>query len=121
MGVRKASEIIEERTIAYSSIDHRANIKKNTMDYSSIDYSDEVREILENDDSAPSQYRERAIAERLLRELHEPKSWKFYLWCAYRLSEDTIWRLVEIAKGPKSKDKNRYFIWLVKKELGLLD
>jgi hypothetical protein len=121
MVVRKVSEIIKEHPIDYSSIDHRTNLKKITMDYSSIDYSSEEREILENDDSAPSQYRERAIAERLLRELHEPKSWKFYLWSAYRLSEDTIWRLVEIAKGPKTKDTNRYFIWLVKKELGLLD
>ncbi len=114
-GIRAAREIVKDyRSI--DSIDHRKIYKNRSMDYRSIDSID--GEIVKNDDSAPSQYRQRAIAERLLKKLGEPKSWKFYLKCAYHLSEDRIWTLVELATRPGIIEHNRYFVCLANKEMG---
>ena len=71
-----------------------------------------------DDDSLPSQIRQRRIAEHLLEKLKEPKSWKFYLKCAYRLSENKIWELVEAANKPGVHDPNRYFVFLANMEMG---
>lgn len=75
------------------------------------------REVLEQDNSSPSQRRQRAIAERLLEKFKEPKSWKFYLKCAYHLSEATIWELVGLSLKPTVKCPNRYFVYLANKEM----
>lgn len=88
----------------YGSIDHRRFLKESI--HGSIE-----------DDSTKSQLRERNIATRLLDKLGEPKSWKFYLKCAYHLSEDTIWHLVELSCKPKVKSPNRYFVYLANKEM----
>ena len=105
--VQEVREIVKD----YRSIDHRS-YKERSMDYRSID-----REIVKNDDSAPSQYRQRAIAERLLDKLGESKSWKFYLKCAYHLSEDKIWTFVELATRPHIQDHNKYFVRLANNEM----
>lgn len=98
--------------IIRTSIDYRKLKEKRSMDYRSID-----REIVENDNSAPSQYRQRAIAEKLLDKLGEPKSWKFYLKCAYHLSEDKIWTFVELATRPGIEHHNNYFVRLANNEM----
>lgn len=91
----------------YRSIDHRKLPKEASMDYR--------RDV--EDDSSSTQLRQRCIAESLLRKLGEPRSWKFYLKCAYHLSENTIWRFVELAQRPGVKSPNRYFVALANKEM----
>lgn len=86
------------------SIVHRSSSKKNI--YGSID-----------DNSSKSQIKQRNIAARLLDKLQEPSSWKFYLKCAYHLSEDQIWKFVELATKPQVKSPNRYFVYLASKEM----
>lgn len=90
------------------SIDYRSieKLKEGSMVYRSIE-----------DDSAPSQRKQRAIAERLLQKLGEPKSWKFYLKCAYHLPEVKIWEFVELALKPNVQCSNRYFVVLANKEM----
>lgn len=78
---------------------------------------DIYRGVIEQDDSSPTQIRQRRIAEALLAKLREPKSWKFYLKCAYRLSENKIWELVGLAMRPSVKCPNRYFVFLANKEI----
>ena len=99
-------------SIDYRSIDNKL---KESMVYRSIDR--DYRSIIETDNSSGSQIRQRRIAERILEHLKEPKSWKFYLKCAYRLTEDKIWELVELATRPNVKYPNRYFVFLAKKEM----
>lgn len=105
----KIGQIIRE---SIESIDYREPIKIGSIDYSSID-----REYIENDKSAPSQSRERVIADKLLKILGEPSSWKFYLKCAYRLSEDQIWTFAELAMSPKVVKHNNYFVRLASAEM----
>ena len=112
MGEKRVGEIIEAQKASIDSIDHRKEI---SMVYRPIDSID--REIVENDDSTPSQYRQRAIAEKLLKILGEPKSWKFYLKCAHHLSEDKIWSFVELAMRTTVKRHNNYFVRLANKEM----
>ena len=95
-----------------ASIDHRSIeglLKDTSMDI--------YREVMDKDDSSPSQIKQRNIAEQLLRKLKEPKSWKFYLKCAYHLSEARIWELVELACRPSVEHPNRYFVALALKEM----
>lgn len=96
----------------YRTIDHRYSYKNNSMDYRSIE-----SEAIKNDDSSPSQLRQRAIAEKLLAKLGEPKSWKFYLKCAYHLSEEKIWEFVDLAMRPGIKHRNRYFVRIANNEM----
>ena len=100
---QKINEI--KRSIDYRSIG--ASYKKLSMDYR--------KEI--KDDSSPGQYVQRCIAEKLLQKLGEPKSWKFYLKCAYNLPESKIWDFVELAMRPNVKDHNRYFVFLANREM----
>lgn len=105
---QRVSEIVKN----YRPIDYRNTKREDSIDYSSIDM---VK--IEKDNSAPSQYHQRAIAEKLLRELGEPKSWKFYLKCAYHLSEDQIWSFVEMANRPNINKHNNYFVRLALREM----
>lgn len=90
-----------------ASIDHRKNFKEVSMDYRrGVD-----------DDSSSGQFVQRSIAEKLLRKLGEPQSWKFYLKCAYHLSEAKIWEFVELSTRPNVKFPNRYFVYLANKEM----
>jgi len=100
------------RITSIESIDHGSFLKETSMDYGTIEYGATV-----DDDSSRSQLKQRAIAEKLLSKLHEPNSWKFYLKCAYHLSEDQIWSAVELATKPQVKYPNRYFVCLAKKML----
>ena len=95
--------------IIRDSIDYRKTSKEVSIDYRKVAFK--------NDNSAPSQYRQRAIAEKLLKRLNEPKSWKFYLKCAYHLSEDKIWYFVELATRPGIKQRNNYFVKLANIEM----
>lgn len=79
------------------SIDYRKFPKETSID--SIDYK-----------HSESQSKNVAIADRLLEKLGEPKSWKFYLKCTYKLPEDEIWHFVELATRPGIINKNRYFV-----------
>lgn len=106
--VQSASEIINGSS---PSIDYRNLKDKDSMDYRSIE------KVIGKDNSAPSQYRQRAIAMKLLEKLQEPKSWKFYLKCAYHLSEDKIWTFVELANRPNIKSHNNYFVRLANNEM----
>lgn len=91
------------------SIDHRKNfLKEVSMDY---------REVAKQDDSSPKQFKQRSIAEKLLQRLGEPKSWKFYLKCAYHLSEAQIWEFVDLATKPSVKSPNKYFVFLANREM----
>ena len=95
-----------------ASIEHRSIegfLKETSMDI--------YREVMGKDDSSPSQRKQRNIAEQLLRRLKEPKSWKFYLKCAYHLSEARIWELVALACRPGIQHPNRYFVTLAIKEM----
>lgn len=78
---------------------------------------DIYREVAKIDDSSPKQMRQRRIAEQLLDKLKEPRSWKFYLKCAYRLSENQIWGMVGLALRPGVKHPNRYFVFLANREM----
>ena len=75
------------------------------------------REIYEEPYSK-SQEKQHSIAVRLLDKLGEPKSWKFYLYCAYRLPESKIWEFVEIALGPDTRTcPNNRFVFLANREI----
>lgn len=63
------------------------------------------------------QEKQHRIAVRLLDKLGEPKSWKFYLYCAYRLPESKIWEFLEIALGPDTKMPNNRFVFLANREI----
>ena len=95
-----------------TSIDYRSI--ESFLKETSIDI---YRKGIDKDESSPGQYKQRVVAEQLLRKLGEPRSWKFYLKCAYRLSEARIWELVELALRPGVRDHNRYFVALANKEL----
>ena len=97
-----------------SSIDYRLSIdhRKNFLKEVSMDYR-----VLREDNSSSRQYVQRSIAEKLLQKLGEPKSWKFYLKCAYHLSEAQIWDFVALATRPSVKNPNRYFVFLANKEM----
>ena len=106
--IQNVGEIVKD----YRSIDHRNSNKSNSMDYRSID-----SEVIKKDNSSPSQFRQRAIAEKLLDKLGEPKSWKFYLKCAYHLSEEKIWEFVDLAMRPDIEHHNRYFVRIANNEM----
>lgn len=72
---------------------------------------------LVEDDSTKTQLRERAIAERILRKLGDTKSWKFYLKCAYTLSEERIENILAYATRPNVEDPNRYFVSAAAREM----
>ena len=81
---------------------------RETIDYRSIVAKEKIRK----DRSHDSQARQRYIAEKLLEKLEEPASWKFYLKCAYRLTEDEIWTILEKAMAPEIDKHNNYFVKL---------
>lgn len=91
-----------------TSIDHRLKKDKESMDY---------RWVYESDNSSRSQLIQRAIAEKLLQRLGEPRSWKFYLKCAYHLPEAKIWNFVALAMRPGIDSPNRYFVALANREM----
>ncbi len=54
--------------------------------------------------------RARRIAERLVDKFSAPKSYKFFLKCAYRMSENDIWTTYELAHKSRVRMPLRYFI-----------
>lgn len=50
------------------------------------------------------------LAERLVEIFNAPQSRKFFLKCAWHLSEDQIWTAVENSKKAKVKSPVKYFV-----------
>ncbi len=54
--------------------------------------------------------RAQRIAERLVDKFSAPQSYKFFLKCAYRMSENDIWTTYELAHKGRVRSPIRYFV-----------
>lgn len=61
--------------------------------------------------------RAQRIAWKITEKLNAPNSYQFFLKCAWNLSENTIWDVVERSYSPKIKNKERWVISALHKEL----
>ena len=57
---------------------------------------------------SPREAKAQRIANRMANKLNDQKSIKFYLKCAWHLSEDEIWSTIELATRPGIKHPERY-------------
>lgn len=63
-----------------------------------------------NDASRLREQRAERIAKQLVDKFVAPNSYKFFLKCGYRMSENDIWSAVEAAHKSRVRSPIRYFI-----------
>lgn len=62
-----------------------------------------------------------ATADKLVKVFRAPQCRKFFLKCAWHLSEAQIWEIAEMAQTPRIKSPVRYFVRSCSQRLSLLD
>ena len=58
------------------------------------------------------------IADHLVHKFKAPNSRNFFCKCAWKMSEDEIWKIYEQAHGPKIKKPLNYFVRLCQIKMG---
>ncbi len=68
-----------------------------------------LNESMNNDHNIRAKHAEQ-IANNLVRKFDAPNSYKFFLKCAYRMSENDIWTTYELSHKGRVRSPIRYFV-----------
>lgn len=102
MGVKALKEYIND-SMNNESLVNEVFLKKN------------INESLKGD-TAKISYTE-YVADKLVKIFNAPQSRKFFLKCAWNLSEDTIWTAVENSRRRRVKSPVKYFVAICQRAL----